>query len=94
MGDLRGGSGRRRSVTVPGKELDVQVIITDEKSHAVFAAQHGPDVFVVFYTPGKEAVRVMSCDEANRFVRDVRRAHEALSDDEHISRLEGEFGGA
>lgn len=80
----------KRKVQVPGDEVQVDLLASGPGSIPVYAVMHENRVVVIFGAK-KPMARIMTCDQANAFVRDLRDAHQALQDDAVIKRMEGEF---
>lgn len=80
----------RRKIMVPGKSIDVTVIVNDTASNMVIAMPVGDEVVVVFVSP-TPAARVMSNLEAHEFSKEIRDAYMAFHDDAKIKEMEREF---
>lgn len=80
----------KRRIVVPGKSLDVTVVIKDNAQNQVIAIPYEDEVFVVFISP-KLAARVMSILEAHEFSKGIRDAYQSFHDDVKIREMEKEF---
>lgn len=82
-----------RKIVVPGVALNYTTIITDAANNAVIAIPHSGEVIVVFFSKDKgKSVRVMTTQQADKFSKDLIRAHQAINDDAKIAQMEKEFG--
>lgn len=87
---MTGDDKNKRKIVVPGRPLDVTVVVRDNASNMVVAIPYDGEVFVVFISP-KLAARVMSNQEAHEFTKGIRDAYQSFHDDAKIREMEKEF---
>lgn len=80
----------RRKIMVPGRSVDVTMIVKDTASNMVLAVPVSGEVVVLFVSP-KPTARVMSNLEAHEFSKGIRDAYLAFHDDAKIKEMEREF---
>lgn len=80
----------RRKIMVPGRSVDVMLIVRDTASNMVLAIPFGDEVVVLFVSP-KPTARIMSNREAHEFTKGIRDAYIAFHDDAKIREMEREF---
>lgn len=81
----------RRSVEIPGRAIDLSVIMADTAGNAIMAIPHGDSVIVVFAQRPRPVAREMTLAEATEFKDGLIAAYQSMEYESVISQMEKDF---
>jgi hypothetical protein len=81
----------RRKVVVPGKHVELTMVVRDNAGNMVLAFPTDEDKWAVVFVSKKPRAMLMTEKQVNRFMRRIRDSYQAFHDDVAIKAMEKQF---